>query len=78
MPSSALKRVRYEALELPAEERAELAHDLVVSLDGPAEDDAARAWQDEISQRLQDVDDGSATLISRDEFDQRLRARLRR
>jgi len=78
MSSSALDRVRSEAFELTEAERAELAHDLVSSLDGPPDQDAAQAWDAEISRRLSEVDAGTASLIDRKEFSRRMRERMRR
>jgi putative addiction module component (TIGR02574 family) len=50
--------VRSSALALPARDRARLAHELLVSLDGPAEADAAEAWVSELERRASEVLDG--------------------
>jgi len=63
---------------LPSPERAELAHSLMESLDAPADQDAADAWDQEILRRLDQIDSGTAQLIDRDEFRRRMRARLTR
>ena len=76
MSSEVLDRVRNEALELTEAERAELAHDLVASLDGPADANAAQEWDAEVSRRLEEIDAGTATLIDRKEFSRRMRRRL--
>src|SRR5579872_2723925 len=68
MGTRGLGKVRQEALELTASERAELAHDLVVSLDGAADADASEAWGREVLRRLDEIDAGTATLIDREEF----------
>ena len=73
-----LEKVRTEALSLPEAERAELAHNLVASLDGPADVDAETAWDSEILRRLAEIDTGTATLIDREEFRRRMRARMSR
>ncbi len=78
MGSPALEKVRTEALNLPESDRAELAHNLVASLDGPAELDAEKAWDAEIVRRLDEIDSGTATLIDRQEFSRRMRARISR
>ena len=78
MGSSALERVRAEALNLSESERAELAHNLVASLDGPADSDAEKAWDAEILRRLSEIDSGTANLIDREEFRRRMRARMGR
>jgi putative addiction module component (TIGR02574 family) len=59
MAGSTLEKVRSEALRLSEEERAELAHSLVSSLDGPADADAASAWDKEILRRLSEIDAGT-------------------
>ncbi len=78
MGSPTLEKVRTEALNLPESDRAELAHNLVASLDGPAEPDAEKAWDAEILRRLDEIDSGTATLIDRQEFSRRMRARISR
>jgi hypothetical protein len=45
MSSRILDRLRSEVLNLPDAERAELARELVRSLDGPADADAAKEWE---------------------------------
>ena len=58
--------------------RAELAHSLVGSLDGPADADAESAWDAEMLRRLGEIDAGTAELIDRVEFRRRMRARMGR
>ena len=78
MGSPTLEAVRSDALNLPESERAELAHDLMASLDGPAEPNAENAWDVEILRRLAEIDSGTAELIDREEFRRRLRAGMSR
>jgi putative addiction module component (TIGR02574 family) len=78
MGSPTLEKVRTEALSLSESERAELAHNLVTSLDGPSEPDAEKAWDTEILRRLAEIESGTANLIDREEFGRRMRARLSR
>jgi putative addiction module component (TIGR02574 family) len=61
MSSATLKRALDLALELPESERAALAHDLLASLDGPP--DAQRAWEVEITKRLDELEAGKARAI---------------
>lgn len=75
MGSTALEKVRSEALNLSEAERAELAYNLVVSLDGPPDTDVERAWDAEILLRLSEIDSGTTNLIDRKEFRRRMRAR---
>jgi putative addiction module component (TIGR02574 family) len=78
MAGSTLEKVRSEALRLSEAERAELAHSLVESLDGPADKDAQAAWDVEIARRLAEVDAGTAVVIDREEMRRRMRARMNR
>lgn len=78
MSSEILEKLRSEALMLPSEERAELAHALVKSLDAPADTDAADAWDREILRRLAAIDAGTARLIDKDEFRRRMQERIGR
>lgn len=73
MASVALNQVRSKALELTESERAELAHDLVASLDGAPDAGAADEWDAEIVRRLQRVEDGSAKSVDRMELQRRMR-----
>ena len=78
MGSTAVEKLRSEALNLSETERAELAHDLVVSLDGPPDADVEKAWDTEILHRLSEIDAGTANLIDRKELHRRMRARMNR
>jgi putative addiction module component (TIGR02574 family) len=78
MAGSTLEKVRSEALRLSEAERAELAHSLVESLDGPADPNAESAWDAEIVRRLAEIDGGTAELIDREEMRRRMRARMNR
>lgn len=77
MASPALKQALDIALNLSPIERAALAHDLLASLDGPADVDAAEAWDAEIEQRLNDLESGKAQTIDAEEALNRIDARLR-
>lgn len=76
-----LKQLEAEALELPLSERAQLARRLIISLDedaGEEPDAVERAWEEEIRRRLEEVDAGTAELVTADEVFAELRARTRR
>jgi putative addiction module component (TIGR02574 family) len=65
-----LERLEAEALELPARERAALAHRLIASLD-EADDDPTEvelAWQEEIHRRLDAYRRDGQTVSSADVF----------
>ncbi len=46
------------ALELSDQERADLASNLIDSLDPTVDADSELAWQEEISRRLSDIENG--------------------
>jgi putative addiction module component (TIGR02574 family) len=64
-----------EILQLPAEERARLALELLRSLDGDPDADAAEAWDVEIDRRGAEVDAGTAASMTLDEYRAHVRAR---
>ncbi len=78
MTSATLKHALDLALELPADERAALAHDLLASLDDPPDVDAAQAWEAEIAVRLDELESGQAQTVSAEEALHRIDERLRR
>ena len=78
MSAHTLEKIRSEALSLSESERADLAHSLVTSLDGPADRDAGAAWDVEIQRRLAEIDTGTAQLVDREEFRRRMRERISR
>jgi putative addiction module component (TIGR02574 family) len=78
MPNSSLEKVRADALKLAEPDRAELARELVASLDGTTDADAGKAWEAEILRRISEIDAGTARLIDREEFSKRLRDRMHR
>jgi putative addiction module component (TIGR02574 family) len=51
-----------DALRLDAQSRAQLAAELLASLDGPSDPDAEAAWQAEIERRVADLKAGKAKL----------------
>ena len=65
-----LKEIEKQALQLPLKERSELAHRLIVSLDGEPEDSPeaiAQAWDEEIARRVAEIDAGTAKLVPHEE-----------
>ena len=76
MATRELSMLREGALALSEAERANLAHDLVASLDGPAEQDVADAWDKEIVRRINEIDSGNATLLDASEVIADIRKRF--
>ena len=68
------EKLKSEILTLPIEERAELAHWLIGSLDEEGPDpDATAAWDVELARRMEDIKSGKAVGKSADEVFTRLR-----
>ena len=61
-----------DALRLSPEVRAELAAELLASLDGPADPDAKTAWAVEIERRVSAIEAGSVALEPWDEVKRRI------
>ena len=76
MTTKTLDHLRSQISSLSDSERAALARELIMSLDGPRDDSVEQAWNDEISRRVSKVKSGNATLLSREEFRSKMRARL--
>lgn len=51
-----------EALALPKEDRAFLAHHLLASLDGEIDEDAEKEWIEVITRRSKEIDEGKVQL----------------
>jgi putative addiction module component (TIGR02574 family) len=64
-----------EALELSADERAELAADLLATLDGPVDASAEEAWRDEARRRVGKTVAGQSSSTPWPELQERLRGR---
>jgi putative addiction module component (TIGR02574 family) len=60
--SKVAQSVFADALRLEPETRAELAAELLASLDGPADPDAEAAWDIEIERRIAAVEAGTIRL----------------
>lgn len=62
-----------EALKLSATERAEVAEQLISSLDEIPDTNVEQAWQEEVQRRLQQVERGEVKTIPWEEVQRRLR-----
>ena len=69
--------IRREALSLTARERAELAEQLLASLDALSEDEAAQLWLHEAARRAEEIDRGLAKRISAEDVRREAQALLR-
>ena len=72
-----LKRIEDEALQLPEEERAELAQKLLLSLDTPSEGEIAEGWLVEAQRRARELDEGIVEPVPAEEVRRKARALLR-
>jgi putative addiction module component (TIGR02574 family) len=61
--STTAERLLGEALELSDRDRAELAAQLIDSLDAEVDAGAAEAWDEEIQRRIVELDSGAVTPI---------------
>jgi putative addiction module component (TIGR02574 family) len=62
--SKAIQTVLADALRLEPDARAEVAAELLASLDGPVDPDAEAAWDAEIDRRVEAIDAGAIGLES--------------
>jgi putative addiction module component (TIGR02574 family) len=60
--TKAVQAVLADALRLGVDARAELAAELLASLDGPADPDAGVAWAAEIERRVAAIEAGTVQL----------------
>ena len=62
-----------EALKLTANERAEVAEQLIASLDEGPDTDVEQAWQKEVQRRIGQIERGEVKTIPWEEVQKRLR-----
>ncbi len=62
-----------QALKLSPTERADMAEQLLASLDENLDSDVEKAWQEEVQRRLQQVERGEVKTIPWEEVQRRLR-----
>jgi putative addiction module component (TIGR02574 family) len=70
--------LREALLKLPDEDRAQLAAELLASLDGPPDDEVEEAWNAEIERRIGEVESDSVKLVEWSDVRARLEHRLRK
>jgi putative addiction module component (TIGR02574 family) len=74
-----LKEIETQALSLTPQERGELIHRLIVSLEGAVDDTPeaiAQAWDEEIARRVADMEAGRTQWIPADEAMKRIREKI--
>lgn len=67
-----VQTVLADALRLDPEARAELAAELLASLDGPADSEAETAWNLEIERRIEAIESGVIQLEPWEELKRRI------
>ena len=72
-----IETLEQTALHLSLQQRAELAHKLLLSLDDQNEDEIAEAWNAEALRRAADLDSGLADTVSAEEVSAAARALMR-
>ena len=65
-----------DALRLDSAARAELAAELLASLDGPGDSDAESAWNAEINRRIEAIEAGTIRLEPWDQVKRRIETAL--
>jgi len=65
--ATTLKQLTHEALELPLQERAILAHVLITSIDEKTDGDISSAWDAELKKRVHEIREGRVKGIPADE-----------
>ena len=72
------EKVLAEALSLDTRERAEIAAQLIASLDGEPDEDVEAAWAAEVDRRIEQVEAGRAKLVPWDDVERRIEGEIRK
>ena len=71
MNTAALKQA---VLQLPEQERAQLVHVLLDSLDQPSEANVEQLWLQEAERRAAEIDQGKVQLVTAEELELQVQA----
>jgi len=69
----ALKELTKKVLSLPVQERAELAHNLIQSIDSDVGQDVSSSWDVELEKRVHEINEGKVKGIPAEEVFANLR-----
>jgi putative addiction module component (TIGR02574 family) len=69
--------IEQTVLHLPMQQRAELAHKLLLSLEDQSEDEISEAWRSEALRRSAEIDSGAVKTISAEEASAAVRLLLK-
>jgi putative addiction module component (TIGR02574 family) len=72
-----INAIEQDALHLPLNERARLAQKLLASLDDLSEAELEQLWLAEAQPRAEEIDQGQVKLVSAEELEERVQARLK-
>jgi putative addiction module component (TIGR02574 family) len=72
--TSKAQRILEEGLTLRPEERADVAANLMESLDDSVDEDVEQAWADELKRRIQEVESGAVETVPWSEARRRMLA----
>jgi len=72
-----LKQIENEAFHLSEEERAELAHKLLLSIDTPSQKEIEQDWLLEANRRARELDEGIVQPIPEEEVRRKAQALFR-
>jgi hypothetical protein len=72
-----IETIRHEALSLAPQERAQLAEQLLASLDALTEKEVEKLWLEEAARRAEEIDNGLVHLIPADVVHQEALALLK-
>jgi putative addiction module component (TIGR02574 family) len=75
--AATVEKLAEDALALSDRERAELAHKLLVSLEGAPEDNTEEAWDAEIARRVDRIEEETAKGRPAEEVFRDIRARYK-
>jgi len=77
-----IAEIEKELMALPDQERARIAHDLIISLDKDEQqlsrEEWEAAWLEEIQRREEEIDSGKVKLVSHEEVMASLEAALKK
>jgi putative addiction module component (TIGR02574 family) len=77
-PTATKETLLADVLRLPPEERAEVAHKLLLSLEESEEPRADAEWSEELERRAREVLDGSVKTVPWEQVEARIGARFGR
>ncbi len=72
-----IEQLEQQLLQLPQDERARLAHKLLLSLDAPSDEEIAAEWLEEAKYRAEELDNGTVNPVPAEEVQRKARRLLR-